>query len=187
MRSLVRRARVPLAALTLGLLGLTACGGLSIAAGILGALGSGLLLVVALLSLTATQPGCTDSVCLSVLPDDAGLDGGTARPDRVGPCLTPPIDVGTDIDAGFGACLSAPAEVGPDAADGGRTDRDGAVGPCLSAPADVAWIGPAETHGVPRPDYVARGSRRATAERLGKLGVLPPDVVASLTDDDEEV
>jgi hypothetical protein len=109
MRPLLLRARAPLAALTLGLTVLTACGGISVAAGVVASLGSAVLLAVALTSLLSTQSGCTDSVCLS----------------PIGPCLSAPFDAGpdggvdADVDTGVGPCLSAPFDAGPD---GGPTE-----------------------------------------------------------------
>lgn len=184
MQSYLRKLRAPLAVLALGFTILTACGGLPGAAGILGAIGSGFLLVLALVGLLSTQSGCdfSSEPCLSFLPQDSGImpdasemDAGddAGSPDRVGPCLSQlPPDAGED--ARVSPCLSdigGPWDQGVEEDAGPEPGEDG-------GPTDAGMeMGRLD---LPKTEYQARSD---TIERLRRRGVLPPDVASALVGD----
>lgn len=187
--------------------GLVACSGFSMLGGVAGGVLT-LVAVVIWFSAATTQTGCSVQSCLSLVP----MDGGEEP--EVGPCLSPPFDVGPCLgslppdagpDAGeVGPCLSLDAgEVGPclspplpDAGDEDAGDEDaGPIGPCLSLPPPDAEVDDDAGETDASPDVAEaprpRGPQLARMEaikRLSQRGVLPPDVAARLVDSgDEEV
>lgn len=113
-------------------------------------------------------------VCLSPIPPDADAEAGPEEVDiPIGPCLDPlPPDEAPDAgEIDVGPCLSDVPE--PD------------FGPCLSPPAPD-W-GPdagtdADVDAAQAPPAKPASARAQAIERLASRGVLPPDVLARLTD-----